>query len=339
MSPYLHLIVLLQMSIENNAVNGTQSIVLSDQPNRKLEIGFYSNSSQGTTWSWDIQVDFEQTTKISIVRSADSKEDLNIYLNRTGDISILKNNKDLTNWVSTTFYLTADKVHEVLFRAQLYAATTFNSFQATIEEVGEDDNALLGVLLVIGIALILSCTLWSCCWIITTHWRMKYQQRAEIQRERIRIQRLHEIRYLRVDDVMNNMKKGEYHELKTKYSQDSWVICLEDYLPDSKIHITNECLHVFHSSCLKEWYSSIDQTKDLACPHCNTTNTKDSTPKQEPSIDSVQNVKNEESKNIYEDSKYEDSKNMNTQFMMLENQINMSESMTRTINIKPENIK
>ena len=49
MSPYLHLIVLLQMSIENNAVNGTQPIVLSDQPDKKLDIGFYSNSSQGTT--------------------------------------------------------------------------------------------------------------------------------------------------------------------------------------------------------------------------------------------------------------------------------------------------
>lgn len=116
---------------------------------------------------------------------------------------------------------------------------------------------------------------------------------------RNRIQQLIENRYIRVIQVMNVQINSEYKTINPKYAQDSWIVCLDDFASDSQVTVTNECSHVFHTTCLKEWYDNTDPAKDLTCPHWSTVNTKDSSPQDEnkPNDNSMNaSIKNEDSK-------------------------------------------
>lgn len=34
------------------------------------------------------------------------------------------------------------------------------------------------------------------------------------------------------------------------------------------MHLTTECLHLFHSDCLETWYNIVARKGDLSCPEC-----------------------------------------------------------------------
>ena len=315
-----------------NAVSSGR-ITLSDLPDRTLEVGFYSNASTGQLWEWEARIDDKFTTRVILSRNVNSNEDLNLYLFTSPFTGTLYTNRGLTDWSTTTYTIEMDNVEFLRLRAKLYSATIFNTFNARIQEVEkENDSTLIGVLLIIGLVLIFSWTVCACFCIITTHYRMKYQQHTERQRERLRIQRLINSRFERVTKTMKNMKSGKYIDLKTKYGQNSCVVCLEDFEPDSSIHVTNECQHAFHTSCLKEWYQSIDPTKDLACPHCNTVNTNENNPIQNEQLEmrSVNDEVLEENK--AEEHKVEELKNNSTsQVTMINEEIRRFQSMRREV--------
>ena len=66
-----------------------------------------------------------------------------------------------------------------------------------------------------------------------------------------------------VNQTLEKMKSGEFKNFNPKYKQDKCIICLENYNENDKVHITNECNHIFHSSCLKIWYSNISSSNLL----------------------------------------------------------------------------
>ena len=268
-----------------NCVNSVESgwIDLIGQPDHNISIGFESGSSNGARCQWEFDTNERYVTKIVVNRNIANYEDLSVDLYTSTSDSALYDNKNLSAWSSTTHIIEMEGVGFVRIRAKLYSTADSGSFNATISqyEKEESDDILLEILLLIGLVLAFSCTTWACICVITVHLRIKYQNNRQRQRQLLFAQRLIEDSFVRVDDTMKKMNNGKFSSFQTRYSQDSCVICLEEYEPDSCIHVTNECSHVFHTSCLKEWYDSIEIDKDLVCPHCNTVNTKDSFPSKE----------------------------------------------------------
>ena len=87
---------------------------------------------------------------------------------------------------------------------------------------------------------------------------------------------LDKLRY--IDKTLGNMKSGEYKDLRYKYSQTSCSICLDLFTHKWKVHVTNEWRHVFHSSCLDDWFWNIKWDLALRCPNWNTILTPQSSP-------------------------------------------------------------
>ena len=45
-----------------------------------------------------------------------------------------------------------------------------------------------------------------------------------------------------------------------------WLICLNLFEDLENVHILNDCQHMFHSECLKNWYLMLTTSTSLACP-------------------------------------------------------------------------
>ena len=90
-----------------------------------------------------------------------------------------------------------------------------------------------------------------------------------------------EIQYTKyIDDTLRNMKSHQFQFYKAKFSQDNWVICLDDFTSESEICITNEWSHIFHTEWLKSWYLNMRIDSRLTWPHCKCENTPHSKPLQ-----------------------------------------------------------
>ena len=70
------------------------------------------------------------------------------------------------------------------------------------------------------------------------------------------------------------MTKSKFQNIKSAYHEETCVVCLDDFTENSEVNITNEWMHMFHTSCLNTWYLNIPITKDLSWPHWKTVNTE-----------------------------------------------------------------
>ena len=59
-------------------------------------------------------------------------------------------------------------------------------------------------------------------------------------------------------DTFENIRKGE------NSSFESCAICIERYNVDSRVAILENCNHMFHDTCITEWFK-----KSYNCPMCN----------------------------------------------------------------------
>ena len=53
--------------------------------------------------------------------------------------------------------------------------------------------------------------------------------------------------------LKDESKERTYQEANVKFDQTECVICLYEYLPESKVKIMNACGHVFHTPCINAW--------------------------------------------------------------------------------------
>lgn len=62
-----------------------------------------------------------------------------------------------------------------------------------------------------------------------------------------------------IDKTLRNMQIGKFDEMKEQnyYEETRCVICLEEFENKTRVHITNECAHVFHGECLKPWFENM----------------------------------------------------------------------------------
>ena len=68
------------------------------------------------------------------------------------------------------------------------------------------------------------------------------------------------------------MAKGTWEDIAPNSKGQKWGICKNKFKSTSKAHITNECLHIFHSDWLENWYFMTKPGADLVCPICRTVN-------------------------------------------------------------------
>jgi hypothetical protein len=59
-------------------------------------------------------------------------------------------------------------------------------------------------------------------------------------------------------DIFENIHKGK------NSSFESCAICIEKYKNDSRVAILENCNHMFHDTCITEWFK-----KSYNCPMCN----------------------------------------------------------------------
>lgn len=68
------------------------------------------------------------------------------------------------------------------------------------------------------------------------------------------------------------MTNENFVNIKSKYKEEKWIICLETFSHYSLVSITNECCHSFHRKWLYEWFLNADPTHPFKWPHWNTVN-------------------------------------------------------------------
>ena len=265
---------------EGGTSNGR--IDLREQNNVRYTIAFESNAPVNTVWQWSFRVDTQSEISIKVNRDQDNYENIAMRIYPDSSNNITLSNKDWTKCDNQELFYRNDDLYRVTIRAMLL--NTQSTFSATVTQEDPNNFALINLILLVLLVTLIACM--TCFWfcILGTHCRMKLIQRHDRMMYMRRVQVLHDNKDIRIRDTMRNMRQGEYQFIKTKYEQNSCVICLEDFVPEDVIHITNECNHAFHTKCLKEWYDSIRVTNDLTCPHCSTVNTKDSKPQDDENV-------------------------------------------------------
>ena len=133
------------------------------------------------------------------------------------------------------------------------------------QENSEVDELWIMILCVIAIVIMIAIMVFSI--IIACYCAKKQQQRPP---QIVQTQENFEFRNEHISRCLDNMRKGEYKKIRTRFDQNNCIICFDDFEPTSEVCMTNECNHVFHLNCLKSWFENIRITRDLTCPICNT---------------------------------------------------------------------
>ena len=138
-----------------------------------------------------------------------------------------------------------ENVYFIRIRAML--KTNVNeSFTAKVSQSSNGENEqskiffVIAIIMALCVIIIVALVLISICF--KKKHRRENQRREQQRRERRQNQAQinHENRAARVYETMAKMNHGKFSELQMKYSQDTCVICLEEFRPDSLIHFTNE---------------------------------------------------------------------------------------------------
>ena len=131
-----------------------------------------------------------------------------------------------------------------------------------------DYTILIIIFSVLGFLIILLIVMFPILWL----WSKREER---ILREKLRYCPPN-IKY--VDETLGKMTSCPFKHWEPKYRQDTWVVWLELFTPESQINITNEWNHIFHSECLRTWFMNIRGDKKLTWPHCSTENSPKSQP-------------------------------------------------------------
>lgn len=224
---------------------------------------------QNSLWEWKVSLTDYHDVVLNLYRNFMNYEDI-VVVAYTEDGSQQFTSKELSDCVSDTMDLYIKSVKYIQIRVN--KLSSLSNYSIELHKVSRKSETNSALLLAIILTSILLCIVTTTTCLILYAAREWLKDRRRVVEQRRTLQEMMQNRAKNIEETMNNMKHGQFQYFENKYHEDNWVICLESFKPDSEIHITNECSHVYHSSCLKEWYENIDAKKDLKCPHCNSVN-------------------------------------------------------------------
>ena len=68
--------------------------------------------------------------------------------------------------------------------------------------------------------------------------------------------------------LMKKLTRMKFSSSKHKENQESCVICVEDFMPNTLVREVPQCKHIFHEDCLMKWVETKLAAPD--CPYCRT---------------------------------------------------------------------
>ena len=252
-----------------------------------VELGHTSDSPINNAQSlceWKFVMEAFDNIKITIKKNPANYENLYIYgmtLNGSKYLYL----DDLSIWEDDNIEIEFKKIKYLSIRTDKLSSTSSYSILVERVYVSEDIMTSIFVSIILGIVMFIFATVtFILLFLSCKQWLRERRMRIESQNAR---RRFADNKIQWIDDTMASMTHGVYINLVQKFKQENWVICLEDFQNDSEIWITKECSHTFHSSCLREWYMTIQADNELSCPHCKTIN--EPTKERRKSIDGVDN--------------------------------------------------
>jgi len=258
----------------NYCVNSVadSSIVIYEEVENSVMLS-HNTGAGATTDSiceWSMVMNSLHPVNIDLWRSGDKGVDLYFYILGEGNTFSELTSKDLQT-CDNTYTLSLSKIRYIRVKAKM-----LNSNAAYSIKVHQDIpdlsigllNYIVSAIVVVLIVLMLFGFL-VMVWMVIRECFKKRQQRHEVYE----VTQQEAVQKIRIEETMENMKNGKFSENLCIYDEDRWVICLEKFVHDSKVHITNEWNHVFHSECLDQWYQTLALSRPLNCPHWHTANT------------------------------------------------------------------
>ena len=242
-----------------------------------LDIYPYANASlaANSLCEWRIVNLMNEKVTLTINRDPKGYEELlvDIY---TGTERVYYQTKDLSNWNSNTAIFEFEGAINFILKA--LKVNEDSNYTINVRQQGHSDDDELWILIICSFAITIMVTIFVGIMIIL--W-IYYKTQPQQRRRRIAYtQEEKDFRNEYIQKSLNNIGKQEFKNIRAKFEQNSCIICLNDFEPHSEVCITNECNHVFHFVCLREWFKNITISRDLTCPHCNTVITDTSRPAQ-----------------------------------------------------------
>ncbi|CAI2370553.1 unnamed protein product [Moneuplotes crassus] len=258
----------------NSAVE-SGNITLSSIQGETLELSTKSGTSANHICEWIILIEQGKSVEITATRSTNRDEEMVIqYVQSNGTTTIASNS--IGTCTSSNYNTTINaNVTSVTIRTKILS--TSPSYTIVVVQSGIDSgtpNVLtnnkrlveaISFILVIIIIFILISVLTFALWR-----NSRTCLGGKRGNQEIRLQQIQDENEEYVEKFMYNMTSGRYDTMPKNYKVERCIICNLKFFDDDNVHITAECLHMFHSHCLQSWYNMISSTRNLACPMCNT---------------------------------------------------------------------
>ena len=179
--------------------------------------------------------------------------------------------KQIASWSSSSVTFLLSNVTSLIVKAKRLSANSDYSININKSfERGEHNDYALAIIIICSLLSVIIAMV--VIFIIMVCYFRRIERRYLDQRKYVPPNPEH------VEETLSRMNSWLFKHWEPKYKQDSWVIWLEQYEPDSQISITNEWSHIFHSEWLKTWYLNIRGDRKLTCPHWSTENSPKSQP-------------------------------------------------------------
>ena len=247
-------------------------LYISDE-GHSLDMFAFKNSSytEHPICEWGVALRTDLTVTIDISAGEDHKEDFFMYTN-SNEESQYKYSKYFAHCGSTSTQIKLKNTGYIRLRVKRLSQDS--NYFIKVSQDHKDDwlvfivivtfTSLAWVLLCISIAIYMICK-------HTIQGRQNVRVTFSEKRDKKKL----------IQKCLDNMNTGVYSKFSgnLKYDQNTWVIWLEDFEADSRIKMTNECLHVFHEDCISSWFKNINCRKELVCAFWKTPITDKSKPK------------------------------------------------------------
>jgi hypothetical protein len=242
------------------------NIEIGTYSSKSIEMRHITNTNPDSSYfcSWAVEYESPRSVTLKIKRDCANYEDIVIKVNTTSK-SQYYTSKDFSDCSKEIFYLYVDDVNSIEVRTK--PQNSLSAYVVLLESNGEEAFTLAKIIAIVVGTVVMSILFLIVLVIVI------YSVRDMIIKRRERIRRqLDAIDFVnnknqRIQDTLSMMKHGEMQKFENKYHEKQCVIWLEKFELDSQICITNEWSHLFHFYCLKEWYNSINASKQLYCPH------------------------------------------------------------------------
>ncbi|CAI2363714.1 unnamed protein product [Moneuplotes crassus] len=252
------------------------SIVLEDITGQTIEMKTLdgATSTNNSICEWVLEMNSDKTVNLEIERSSEIYEEILLEYEKLSGEKIEMTNKDLYQCGDGAYVSELTEIKSFKIRVQILNDSS--AYTILLSQTGIDysypavftrNKALVGyisvMLMILFMLLVVSLIVFSffkdnSCF---KNSQQKYHDMLRNTDKRNKVQ---------IDRVMDSMVSGEFRAIRIKFVDKHCAICFEEFRGMHQVHLVNECLHLFHTECLYNWYLTIARTRKLACPQCDT---------------------------------------------------------------------